>query len=77
MCEWIGVKERLPESEAGVVLVCGPAMARQVKRSVVGYGVHSEKLFDGWRVLGSISSPFRIREVTHWMPTPEATEGAG
>lgn len=75
MCGWTSVKERLPESEAGVVLVCGPAMARNVKYPVVGYGVYSEKLFNGWRVLGSISSPFRIREVTHWMPTPEAAKG--
>jgi hypothetical protein len=75
MVEWISVKDKLPEeSSVTPVLVHGPALARQVRGGIVGYGVYSEKL-DEWKILGSINSPFRIREVTHWAPMPEPPKG--
>ena len=64
MSEWISVKERLPESQADVLVV---AFWHEHRQTMIGW--HSD-MGKKWRVVTSHGE----REpggVTHWMPLPD------
>lgn len=82
MCEWVSVKERLPEVQEGKeyasVLVCGIAYRGRTKKRV-GKGMYipgymADLTKGRWYHCVAFDGR-QIMTVTHWAPLPKAAEG--
>lgn len=61
--EWISIKERLPEAESNMVLVC-----LSDKRIFIGFIYNDNE----WQISYSdgMKKIYEYSHVTHWMPLP-------